>query len=328
MTRLVAGVDIGGTNIVVGLVPEDGTSIHGVNTERTHKSDNPEGTFDQVARMVGRSIDSTTEELGDGNFEVVGVGIGAPGPLDRRSGTVLVTPNLGWVGMPLRDGIANVLNLPATLENDANCAIYGEWWRGAAQDGRVVVGLTIGTGVGGGIVIDGELFHGSSDAAGEIGHASIDTTGRRCKCGNYGCLEAYAAGPAIAARAVEGIEAGAHSSLVDLVEGDLSAITAKTVSQAALNGDHYSADVIRETAHFLGSAVANLVNIFNPDIVVICGGVTLTGDHLFEPLRHQVVRRAFEPSVAACKIVPGGLPGTAGVYGAAKSFLAQTVTVD
>jgi glucokinase len=324
MTRLIAGVDIGGTNVVVGLVPEDGTSIHGVNTEPTHKSENPEDTFAQVERMVGRSIDETKAALGAGSFEVVGVGIGAPGPLDRRSGTVLVTPNLGWVDMPLRDGVSSALNLPATLENDANCAIYGEWWKGAAQRGRVVVGLTIGTGVGGGIVIDGEIFHGSNDAAGEIGHASIDTTGRRCKCGNYGCLEAYAAGPAIAARAVEGIEAGASSSLVDLVDGDLAAITAKTVSQAAIDGDHYSVDVIRETAHFLGSAVANLVNIFNPDIVVICGGVTLTGDYLFEPLRHQVVRRAFAPSVAACRIVPGALPSTAGVYGAAKSFMAQT----
>ncbi len=328
MIRLVAGVDIGGTNVVVGTVPEDGKSIFGVTTERTHVSDDPAGTFHQIERMVNRSIEDTAEELGDGNFEVIGVGLGAPGPLDRRTGTVLVTPNLGWVNMPLRDGTTKALGLPATIENDANCAIYGEWWHGAARGGRVVVGLTIGTGVGGGIVIDGKLFHGSSDAAGEIGHASIDTTGRRCKCGNYGCLEAYAAGPAIAARAVEGIEAGARSSLVDLVDGDLAAVTAKTVSEAALNGDHFSADVIRETAHFLGSAVANLVNIFNPDIVVICGGVTLTGEHLFEPLRHQVVRRAFEPSVAACKIVPGELTGTAGVFGAAKSFMTQMETAD
>jgi glucokinase len=323
MIRLVAGVDIGGTNVVVGTVPEDGRSIHGVVTERTHVSDDPAGTFDQIKRLFDRSIENTTKELGEGNFEVVGVGVGAPGPLNRQTGTVLVSPNLGWVNMPLRDGTARALGLPATLENDANCAIYGEWWRGAAQGGRVVVGLTIGTGVGGGIVIDGRIFHGVSDAAGEIGHASIDTTGRRCKCGNYGCLEAYAAGPAIAARAAEGIEAGASSSLSDLVDGDLSAITAKTVSQAALNGDNYCVDVIRETAHFLGSATANLVNIFNPDIVVISGGVTLTGDYLFEPLRHQVVRRAFEPSVAACTIVPGALTGTEGVIGAAKSFMAQ-----
>jgi glucokinase len=328
MMRLIAGVDIGGTNVVVGTVPEDGSSIHGVTTEPTHLEEGPEGTIAQVTRLVGESIDKTTEVLGAGAFEVIGVGIGAPGPLNRKSGTVRVSPNLGWVDMPIRDGTSNALGLTATLENDANCAIFGEWWHGAAKGGHVVVGVTIGTGIGGAMIIEGRIFHGVSDAAGEIGHASIDTTGRRCKCGNYGCLEAYAAGPAIAARAVEGIEAGARSNLVELVGGDLSQVTAKTVSEAAMSGDHYCVEVIRETAHFLGSAVANLVNIFNPDIVVICGGVTKTGDYLLEPLRNQVVRRAFAPSVEACTIVPGTLPGTAGVYGAVKSFITQTEETD
>jgi glucokinase len=324
MMRLIAGVDVGGTNIRVGTVPEDGSSLHGLKAELTR----PTGTVEQITRMISESVEATTDELGAGNFEVVGVGIGAPGPLDRRSGIVLVSPNLGWKNVPLRDRVAEETDLPASLENDANCAIFGEWWRGAAQGGRVVVGLTIGTGIGGGIILNGEIFHGSSDAAGEIGHASIDTNGRRCKCGSYGCLEAYAAGPAIASRAMEGIEAGARSALVDLVDGNLSAITAKTVSEAALDGDQFCVEVIRETAHFLGSAVANLVNIFNPDVVVICGGVTHTGAHLFEPLQNQVVRRAFEPSVAACKIVPGTLPGTAGVFGAAGSFLSQREAAD
>ncbi len=328
MIRLIAGVDVGGTNVVVGTVPEDGSSIHGVTSEPTEKEAGPDGTLVQITRMVHESLGKTAEELGAGNFEIVGVGIGAPGPLNRKSGTVLLSPNLGWINMPLRDLTAAALELPATLENDANCAIYGEWWRGAAQGGRVVVGLTIGTGVGGGIVIDGKVFHGAGDAAGEIGHASIDTTGRRCKCGNYGCLEAYASGPAIAARAVEGIEAGAASSVVSQVDGDLSRITSKAIAEAALSGDQFCLDVIRETAHLLGSAVANLVNIFNPDIVVICGGVTQTGKHLFEPLRHQVVRRAFAPSVAACKIVAGALPGTAGVFGAVGAFKAQQECTD
>ena len=328
MKHLIAGIDIGGTNVVVGTVPEDGRSIHGVVSERTYVGDDRAGTISQLTRMLNQSIDATADDLGACNFEVVGVGVGAPGPLDRQTGTVLVTPNLGWVNMPLRDIVAEASGLPTSIENDANCAIYGEWWRGAAQGGRVVVGLTIGTGVGGGIILDGHIYHGASDAAGEIGHASIDTNGRRCKCGNYGCLEAYASGPAIASRAVEGIEAGARSTLIADVDGDISTITAKTVSQAALNGDQFCADVIRETAHLLGSAVANLVNIFNPDIVVICGGVTLTGAYLFEPLQHQVVRRAFDSSVAACKIVPGGLPGTAGVFGAAAAFKTQRDSTD
>src|SRR2546426_5931621 len=161
--------------------------------------------------------------------EIAGVGIGSPGPLNTKTGIVLLTPNLGWTNFPLRDRLGQALGLPATLDNDANCAIFGEWWRGAARGANHVVGLTIGTGIGGGIVLHGEIYHGASDIAGEIGHMTIDSNGRRCKCGNYGCLEAYASGPPIAARAVEGITAGAATTLPPCLGGDLSKITAHVV---------------------------------------------------------------------------------------------------
>jgi len=325
--RYIVGVDIGGTNVVVGTVAADGSSLHGHRTEPTHLSGGPGGTVDQVNRLVQETLIAARDELGAG-IEVVGIGIGCPGPLDTQSGIVLMTPNLGWIEMPLRDRVATAAGLPCTLDNDANCAVLGEWWRGAAQGGRVVVGLTIGTGIGGGILIDGKIFHGASDVAGEIGHASIDQSGRQCKCGNYGCLEAYASGPAIARRAVEGLAAGADSRLTEYVHGDLAAITARTVSQAARDGDSFCLEVIRETAHYLGGAVANLLNIFNPDVVVICGGVTLAGDYLFDPLCNQVRRRAFRPAVVACRIVPGSLPGTAGVFGAVASYQEQTGALD
>lgn len=321
--RLVVGVDLGGTNLRIATVAEDGSALFNLRKERTAVQEGPEGTVRQIARMVANTVDATRAELGRSDLDVVGVGIGAPGPLDTVSGRVLVTPNLGWTDTPLRDLVADAVGLPATLDNDANCAILGEWWHGAAKGGKVVIGLTIGTGIGGGIVLDGKIFHGVSDAAGEIGHVSIDPTGRRCRCGNYGCLEAYAAGPAIAARAVEGIEAGADSRLPDFVAGDLSQVTAETVSQAANDGDAFCLEVITETAHILGGAVASLLNVFNPDVFVICGGVTLAGDHLFSPLFRQVRRRAFRPAVEACRIVPGSLPGTAGVFGAVASFKEQ-----
>jgi glucokinase len=319
----VVGVDVGGTNVVVGTVPEDGRNLYGKMTEPTDINGGPDAVVNQITRLVLASLASARKELGN-DIEIIGVGIGSPGPLDTESGTVLMTPNLGWTNMPLRDRVSKAVGLPATLDNDANCAVLGEWWRGAAQGGEVVLGLTIGTGIGGGIVLDGEIFHGASGVAGEIGHATIDQTGRRCNCGNYGCLEAYASGPAIARRTLEGLEAGAPSKLPEYVGGDLARITARTVSEAARDGDTFCLDVIRETAHFLGGAIANLVNIFNPDTVVICGGVTLAGDHLFEPLYNQVRRRAFAPAVEACRIVAGTLPGTAGVYGAVASFNAQT----
>jgi glucokinase len=153
---------------------------------------------------------------------------------------------------------------------------------------------------------------------------TIDSNGRRCKCGNYGCLEAYASGPAIAARAVEGIEAGADSTLPRLVGGDLRQVTAQLVYDAAHEGDEFALEVVRDTAKFLGAGVANIINIFNPQVVVICGGVTLAGDKLFVPLRGEVKRRAFKPAVDVCRILPGELPGTAGVWGAAAVFIKRT----
>jgi glucokinase len=256
--------------------------------------------------------------------DFIGVGVGAPGPLVRDKGIVVVAPNLGWRDFPLRDRIGDRLNLAVTLDNDANCATVGEWWQGAAQGGTNVIGITIGTGIGGGLIIDGKLFHGASDVAGEIGHTTIDLNGRHCKCGNYGCLEAYASGPAIAVRAREVLVREETASLLpSMVGGNLEAITAATVYKAASQGDAVASEIVRDTARYLGVGIANMLNILNADVVVVAGGVTAAGDALFVPLRAEVRRRAFRPAVDATRIVPGSLPGTAGVVGAVATFKMQ-----
>jgi glucokinase len=316
--RYIVGIDVGGTNIVVGTVAEDGSEVVGLVSEPTLAEQGADAVVGRIAKLARASMAQAPRR------EIAGVGIGSPGPLDTKTGVVLLTPNLGWINMPLRDRIADALALPATLDNDANCAIFGEWWRGAARGADHVVGLTIGTGIGGGIVLNGQIYHGVSDIAGEIGHMTIDANGRRCKCGNYGCLEAYASGPAIAARAVEGIESGAETTLAQYVAGDLSRITAQVVYEAAHDGDAYALEMVRDTAKLLGAGVANIINIFNPEVVVICGGVTLAGERLFGPLRSEVQRRAFKPAWEACRILPGALTGTAGVYGAAAVFMQRT----
>jgi glucokinase len=164
--------------------------------------------------------------------------------------------------------------------------------------------MTIGTGIGGGLILDGRLYHGASDAAGEIGHTSIDSTGRRCKCGNYGCLEAYCSGPAIAERAREAIESEDSPVIMAMVGNDPSRLTAHMVYEAAKQGDLVAREVVRDTARFLGAGLSNLINIFNPDTVVLAGGVTQAGDALMIPLRAEVRRRAFKPAVDACQIAP------------------------
>ena len=319
--RFVVGIDLGGTNIVCGCVSEDGSALHGVTSVPTGAEEGPDAVVRRIIATALESMAATRAMAPDA--ELIGVGIGAPGPLDTRSGVVLLTPNLGWVNMPLRERVQEGLQLRTALDNDANCAVLGEAWMGAARGARIAVGLTIGTGIGGGIIIDGRLFHGASDIAGEVGHMTIDAHGRRCKCGNYGCVEAYASGPNIALRAAEAIGAGASSSLPSYVGGDLNRITAQTVYRAAHAGDELALEVVRDTARYLGAAVASLINIFNPEAVVIMGGVTLAGESLFEPLRREVSRRAFKPAVAVCRIVPGTLTGVAGVYGAARAFQEQ-----
>jgi glucokinase len=307
----------------VGAVATDGSRVVGEHSRPTVPSRGPDAVVSEILAMARITMAQVTQHDPDGS--ILGIGVGSPGPLDTELGVVIETPNLGWKNLPLRDLLSNDLKLPAVLDNDANCAVVGECWVGAGRDARFAIGMTIGTGIGGGLVLDGKLYRGAADSAGEIGHMTIDVDGRRCNCGNYGCLEAYASGPAIARRAVEQLRAGLESRLTIMCEGDLDAITAQTVFEAARAGDDVALDVVRDTAHYLGVGLANLLNIFNPELVVIMGGVTQAGDALFEPLRREVARRAFRSAVDASRIVPGTLTGLAGVYGAARIFLDRPV---
>lgn len=321
--RYIIGVDLGGTNIVVGAMSADGSREYAMHEIPTRASLGADAVVERIVQLIERVAAETMAATGTPREAFLGLGIGSPGPLDREKGLVIVTPNLGWRDFPLRDRVSEAVGMPATLDNDANCATLGEWWLGAAKGGRNVIGLTIGTGIGGGLILDGRLYHGASDAAGEIGHATIESTGRRCGCGNYGCLEAYASGPAIAERAREALAGGEPSAMPAMVGGDLSRLTAALVYQSARDGDRLAQEVVRETARLLGAGVANLLNIFNPDVVVLAGGVTQAGDALFEPMRAEVRRRAFKPAVDACRIVPGALQGKAGVVGAIATFAQQ-----
>jgi len=183
--RYILGVDLGGTNIVVGAMRADGATQHAMHSVPTRADLGADAVVARIAAALERSITETCAETGATRADFLGVGIGSPGPLDRQTGVVIFTPNLGWRDFPLRDRVSAAVGLPATLDNDANCATFGEWWIGAAKGARHVIGLTIGTGIGGGIILDGTLFHGASDVAGELGHITIDSTGRRCGCGNY-----------------------------------------------------------------------------------------------------------------------------------------------
>ena len=308
--RWIVGVDIGGTNLRAGMVPFDGGEPVSVVTGPARPEEGPGPMVRRIAGMIRASMESLGEEA-------AGIGIGVPGPLDRARGIVIEAPNLGWRELPLRDMIARRTGLPVALDNDANCAAYGEWWLGAGRGTQRLVGLTLGTGIGGGIVIGGEIYHGASDTAGEVGHMSVRYPGRNCSCGARGCVEAYASGPALAARAAEGVRSAPDSALAGLVQEDPGAVTAEAVCDAAAAGDAYAVSVVEETARILAVAVANLVHLLNPEMIVIGGGVAGAGEVLFGPLRAEVRRRTFRRAREACRIVAGQLPATAGMVGAA-----------
>jgi len=316
----ILGIDVGGTNLVVGAVPSAGGEPAALRRGPTGPPGEPEETVARIRSLVQACAEELDAGEGSAARRIVGAGVGAPGPIDRSEGVVVETPNLRWNDFPLRRRLADTLGIEVELDNDANCAVFGEWWQGAGRGARSVVGLTLGTGVGGGIVLDGELVHGASDAAGEVGHMIVEQDGRRCGCGNEGCLEAYVSGPNIAARAVEGIRAGARSELVERVGGDLSRLTGETVYEGVVAEDAFARCIMDETARLLGLGVANLVNVLNPERVVVAGGVTRAGSHLFEPLRREVERRAFPTAVRACRILPAELGDRAGVVGAAGVF--------
>ena len=177
-TEFIIGLDLGGTKISAGALTVDGSQMVGLHSIATQSELGAEGVIDRIIGLLETVMADASKETGATRKDFIGIGTGAPGPLDREKGIVVVAPNLGWRDFPMRDRIESRLGIPTTLDNDANCATVGEWWLGAARGGTNVVGITIGTGIGGGLIINGELYHGASDVAGEIGHTTIDVNGR------------------------------------------------------------------------------------------------------------------------------------------------------
>ena len=305
------GVDLGGTLTKIGLSSPEGELL-AMESVPTEGEKGPGHIVEAISRI-------SSELLGKAELSrssLLGVGIGSPGPIDAERGRIIETPNLRWKDVPLREMVSGAVGARAALDNDANAAALGEWWKGAGVGSKSLVCFTLGTGVGGGIVIDGRIWHGASGVAGELGHMTIEVDGRRCPCGNYGCLEAYASATAISRRAREGIERGRASSLLRAVGNRLGEITAEQVSRQAMEGDPFCREVMTETARYLSVGVANMLNILNPEIVVIGGGVTLAGSILFEPLLEGVRERAFPAALDGVRIVPAALGTRAGLIGA------------
>jgi glucokinase len=316
-TELVCAVDLGGTNLRAANIDSTGRIYERVKFP-TPDSDKAEDIVDAVVAAVARC------EAGAANLgaRIEPVSVVVPGSVQAETRAVVNAPNVpAIVDFRLAEALEIKLQRPVLIENDANAAAVGEMWQGAARDSRTIVCLTLGTGVGSGIVLDGNLWRGADGTAGEIGHTSVHPFGRvRCKCGNIGCLEVYASATAIVRMTQEALSNHPASQLNSIAA---DAFTARQVADAAAMGDELALEIFHRMGTYLGIASANIVNTLNPEMIVIGGGVSAAFDLFAPAARAEMLRRAFPVPAARCQIVRAECGDDAGLLGAAWLALAR-----
>ncbi len=288
MKKVIIGVDLGGTKIAAAAADECGCII----SELIVPTEAQKGK-NQVVSNINKAIETLAKSV---HGKIYKIGIGVPGPIDFKSGIVIEPPNLpGWKRVNLKADLSNEFKVPVIIDNDANCAALGEALFGAGQKANNFIYITVSTGIGGGIIIDRKIYRGANGSAGEFGHMVIDPCGFKCGCGNYGCFEAMASGTSIRSRSGE----------------DAMAIHIK-----AQQGDKKALKIINETACYLGLGIANLVNIFNPELVIIGGGLSNLGELLLKPARAEFNNYVLALPKKSVKIVRSKLGPRSGLLGA------------
>lgn len=312
--KYIVGVDLGGTKTAVGIITIRGHLVTKAQ-EETKLALGPQGVIKQMIDMTK----SVLASAGITKKEIIGIGIAAAGPIDLKKGEILSPPNLpGWDRVQLVKPFKDSFRLPVYLDNDANAAALGEWVYGAGKGCKNMVYLTISTGIGGGIIIDGKLYHGANANAGEIGHMSINQFSPKCGCGNLGCLEAHSSGTSVAKRAKERLmqQPEIGTEILKLANNDINQVTAKIVFTAARQGDKLANELVDEFSFNLGVGLANVVNIFNPERIILGGGVMKSYDLFLDKVKEVVKSRALKPLWEVCEILPAALGDNVGIYGA------------
>ena len=310
MKRLAIGIDMGGTNIRLALVDDDGTII----VSARHKTSAQEGKDSVISRLSSAASELIAEGRGHGT--VIGVGIGAPGLVEN--GVVRCSPNLpGWNDVSLQRILGEALALPVILENDANAVAYGEKSTGAGRGLNSLICITLGTGVGGGLILDGKIWRGAFGMAGEVGHMVIEPEGNPCSCGNRGCLETYASATGIVRMAKEAVGRGDAG-------WDVSTLTTEVLDEAARRGDKTAIRIFSEAGRSLGIGVASLLHILNPEAIIIGGGVVKAWELFYPSMAEEINRRCFREITERTKIIPASLGDDAGMLGAARLAFEQS----
>lgn len=303
MSSCLVGIDIGGTKLAVVIANSDGRILNKIRQPtKSYKG------FEYAIRLIFDMIDQLLHLEQLTRDQVLSIGISCGGPLDTQTGVVYSPPNLpDWEAIPLADIVESEFKIRPVIENDANAGALAEWRFGAGRGYNHVVFMTMSTGIGAGIVVDGRILHGASDCAGEVGHQVLIPNGPVCGCGNRGCLEAICSGPAIAKRAQEKVRKNPHTKILDLVDGNIAMIRSEEVLEAAKSADPLALDLIKEVSFYMGWGIANLVNIVNPDIVLVGTIAVAAGDLLLEPIRRTVLEMSMQRPGGIVKIMPAQL---------------------
>ncbi len=309
----VLAIDIGGTKIIAAIISDEGR-LMAREYCLTLADEGPQAVINRIFSTIDRLLGLRNIDLS----QLHSISIACAGAIDFDRGIVTLSPSLpGWQDIPLRDIVKEKYGVNTFLLNDASAAVLSEHRFGAGRGVNNLIYITVSTGIGSGIMINGQLYSGASGGAGEIGHTTIDVNGPRCSCGNIGCLEMFASGTAMAREAIRRIKAGERSSLIKITKGKIENITAEEVSLAAQGGDSLALEVILQAATYLGVGLVNLVNVFNPEMIIVGGGMSKMGDLLLNPARQVVKERAYPLLAQAVRIVLAELGDNAEVLGAA-----------
>lgn len=313
---LYVGCDLGGTNIKAGLVDISQGKMLVSKSCPTLAREGHDAVMARIASLIHEVIANSPL----GMQQVKGVGISAPGVLDMEKGETVFLPNLpgNWRHVPLAATLSGYLDLPVTLLNDVRAITLGEFTFGAGREVDSMACFAIGTGIGGGLVINGQLVLGLGGTAGELGHQTIDINGPRCGCGNNGCMEAFASAPAISSMGVKAVQQGRTTRIGDLAGYDLNKITPELIAEAAHQGDAVAKEIWEDAGHFIGTGIANTMVSFAPRQVVLSGGVAEAGELLLDPVRRTINKRVFVVPKEEIEILTGTLGSEAGIMGLAQ----------
>lgn len=307
MTKLFLGIDLGGTAVKLAIVDEKGRMLEQNSFPNTCPS-NP----DKIVKEIINNFHKMKNIK-----KISGTGVGVAGDIDQLKGVVRFSPNLGWKNLDLKRLLKVHLPAPIVVDNDANAAAWGAYWLETEGKIKNFVCVTLGTGIGGGLIIDGKLYRGTTGSAGEIGHMPFEPFGLKCKCGNFGCIERYLGANYLSMQAKETVERCGSKIILKLTNNNLDRITPRILAEAANLGDKLSNNIWRQAGERLGIVLAGVVNLLNPEMIVLAGGVSLAGNLLLKPIKETIKKRAFNTSAKACRIVTSKYNQNLGVVGAA-----------